>query len=104
MVHVDVSRYQGSIVEIIIKGHADSSNESIDMVCAQVSAISVGMLNAIDFFCEDACDIQMESGYISIHVIKDSKDLQVLLETLQIQLQTVEQTNYKYIQVNGREV
>ncbi len=104
MVNAKVSRHNDEIVAIIISGHAGYSSEMMDVVCSEVSAISVGGLNSIDIMCPDSCSIEMRSGYVSINVIHNSSKLQVILNTIQIQLETVAQTNKKYVKVTKVEV
>lgn len=104
MIQVFVEHRKESILQITISGHANSTTEMMDLVCAQVSAVSVGLLNAIEILCPNSTSIDMESGYINIRVLEDSTTLQILLQTLEIQLRTVENTNYKYIKIKKREV
>ena len=40
-----------------------------DLVCAGVSSIAVGMMNALDRIKPSACDMQMEEAHINIQVI-----------------------------------
>ena len=104
MIDVRIDRDHEEIVSVLIAGHADSGTAMIDMVCAEVSAISVGVLNAIEELCPSACQIQMESGYVHIEVIQSSAKLQIIVQTLEIQLMTVEYTNQNYIKVRKAEV
>lgn len=91
---------------LVVSGHADQQEENdiYQLVCAEVSAISVGTLNAIDEMCPDSCDIQMEDGYVSIKVRKSNDVLQTVLKTMEIQLKTVEFSNKDYIRVEKVEV
>lgn len=104
MIRVQVHKKDHVIEEVIISGHADSTTETFDLVCAEVSAIGVGALNSIDMLCPDTCDIKMDKGYIQIHVNKSNGSLQTILKMLLIQLETVEYTNKDYIQVEKVEV
>lgn len=102
MVLVTVNLCDHKISKITIRGHADSVNDDAqyDMVCAEVSAVSVGVLNSIDEICgEDCCDIVMESGNVEISVKKSSSDLQIILRTLKIQLETIAYSNKAFIKV-----
>lgn len=104
MIYVYLNQKNRQIVSVKIKGHADSTTETLDLVCAEVSAVSVGILNAIDTLCEGSCLIQMESGFVSIEVQSNSDTLQIILKTLEIQLETITNTNKKYIKMIRREV
>ncbi len=95
---------------IVVSGHAENEDgEDFDenlyqLVCAQVSAISVGILNSIDLQCPDSCDLLMDDGYVSIRVKKSSETLEAILKTFVIQLDTVEATNKKYVEIKKVEV
>lgn len=104
MVHVTISCHGDEIREIEISGHAGYETEMMDVVCAEISAISVGTLNSIDIMCPDSCLMEMASGYVHILVEKTSEKLQIILNMIQIQLLTVEQTNKDYIKVTKVEV
>ncbi len=104
MIEVTLHCHSEEFTKIVISGHANYGTEMMDVVCAQVSAISVGILNAIDEMCESSCNIQMESGYIEIDVIHSNETLQTILNTAAIQLKTVEHTNYEYIKITKAEV
>ncbi len=105
MISVVAHLKQSQIQSITISGHAGSAKHNeLDMVCAQVSACSVGCLNAIDQLTEDSCAIEMESGWVSIQVNKNSETLQIILKTLLIQCETIQFTNSDYIQIEKVEV
>ena len=105
MVQVKVYSTTNNIQSILISGHANSGKrDEIDMVCAQVSAIAVGALNAIEKMTQDSCLIKMESGLVRIDVKVNSEKLQTILNTLIVQLDTVAFVNSKYIQIKKAEV
>jgi uncharacterized protein YsxB (DUF464 family) len=94
MIHVWVQRNQDNeILEITLDGHADFADQGYDIVCAAVSALSIGITNAIDKFLAihlNPAD-QGEEGFMWIRVPKelspDQMDrLQLLLETLVLSL------------------
>lgn len=104
MICVKVHQKRDDIREIVISGHADSATETMDVVCAEVSAIGVGALNSIDILCHNTCDMDMDKGYIHIKIRESNAKLQTILHTIVIQLETVEYTNKEYIQVKKVEV
>ena len=106
MVKVTVYLHESNIERIHITGHADSVKDiaQYDMVCAEISAVSVGILNSIDEICGECCDITMEEGNIDIVVNENSSTLQIILKTLKIQLETIEYSNKKYIKIRKAEV
>ena len=98
MIHINANRKDGKIVCLSVKGHADYSEEGKDIVCSAVSAISVGGINSLenpkDF------DLKVEKGDVEISVkTKASEHDYEVLETILIQLKSVEETSSKYVKV-----
>ncbi len=104
MVTVRFTYHGESIENVTISGHADYADKGEDLVCAAVSSIGVGSLNAIDSQCPESCDMQMREGYIKIDVINDSDNLQIILNTVRIQFKSIEYSNKQYIKVVKEEV
>ena len=90
MVNVTIVYTKKSLSEVTIKGHANSGEFGKDLVCAAVSAIAIGSLNALDGEGENF-DIEIDEGYVHI-VAKGpiSEHDTTVLETMIIQLKTIE--------------
>lgn len=102
MIKVDVVKENQLIQEITISGHAESGPKGYDLVCAAVSSIATGTLNALDQIV--AQDVQLEltekpDAKIKIKVLKNRDDLQLLLKMMLIQLNTVQESQPKYIHI-----
>lgn len=104
MVTVKVTLSNSSITGMEIKGHAGSGEYGKDLVCAGVSSIAVGLLNALDTLCPDTCEMNMSEGYVSIKVNQITEENQVILKVGKIQLETIELTNKKFIRIKKVEV
>ncbi|WP_249029861.1 ribosomal-processing cysteine protease Prp [Tannockella kyphosi] len=105
MIDVIIKKTNKNISEITISGHANSSEYGTDLICAGVSAISVGILNSLvanDFLNQGI--LEMKEGYISIVVNSVDQTCQVILETLEISLDTILEGNQKFISINKMEV
>ena len=96
------------IVGFIVKGHANYDDYGKDIVCAGVSAIAVGGLNAVAKALDNDLTkfkVEMSEGYTSLNVLEiEKQDVQTILETLEIQFKTIEETYSKYIKVIEQEV
>ncbi len=104
MIQIDVKRHNDAILAMSIKHHAGYDEKGKDLVCAGVSSIAIGALNAIDQS-GDVCDLVMKEAYISIDVKKQKDhDTQVMLEMLRIQLITMQEAYPNYIQYCEQEV
>ncbi|MFA6862149.1 MAG: ribosomal-processing cysteine protease Prp [Bacilli bacterium] len=91
-----------SLSSLSIKGHGLAGFNK-DLVCAGVSSCFVGAMNALK---DSSHKIRIESGDSEIIVSKDcSAHDEVVLETLIIQLETIQQShsNEVKITVSGKE-
>ena len=100
MITVIVKRVNSCIVSIDIQGHALFAPKGKDLVCAGVSSIAVGGMNALEELAHGVCRLQMEEGKIMIQVQdSQSEKAQFILETILIQLLTMEESYGNYIQI-----
>lgn len=104
MVKVRIKRKNTSICEVEIKDHAGYADAGQDLVCAGVSSIAVGMMNALDLLVPNTCEFEMKSAYIKIKIIQPSADVNLLSEALLYQLQTLKENYQTYITINDQEV
>lgn len=107
MIQVYVYKQKDCFKSISIEGHAGSAIKGEDLVCAGVSAVSVGVLNALatyGFIDQDMGTIKMEEGFISIDIQCLNEEIKMILETLIISLKTIESGNESYITINYKEV
>lgn len=105
MIKVEIKRTKHAICEVIIKDHAGYGDKGEDLVCAGVSCIAIGTLNALDQLCEDTCDLEMKDAFIRIVVkLLEDHDTQVILTTMGIQLSTMQETYENFIKITDQEV
>jgi len=100
MIKVLVKRNEqnGFISSIEVKGHADSAPRGKDLVCAAVSAIVTGGMNALTD--KNNYSFLYESGHVIINS-KSEVNYQdsVILNTIIIQLQSVKESNPEFIEI-----
>ena len=100
MITVIVKRVDSCISSIDIQGHALFAPKGKDLVCAGVSSIAVGGMNALEELAHGVCQLQMEEGKIMIQVQDfQSEKAQFILKTILIQLLTMEESYGNYIQI-----
>ena len=78
-----------------IKGHANSDEHGKDLVCAAVSSIITGGFNAL--VKDEIEEITLEEGYAKVVVCSDKG--QIILDTLIVQLKTIEISYPKNIKI-----
>ncbi len=97
MIKIKINKTKGHITKFIISGHANSTNDGKnDLICAGVSAISIGILNSLD---TSKIDIEVKDGFISIVVNEFSNDNEFTLNILKKSLETIKEDNGKYISI-----
>ncbi len=105
MVTVQIVRDGNLTKKVEISGHADSGKYGQDLVCSAVSAISVGLLNAIDELESSTCEISIkDENHITINVVNSNETIQTILTVGIIQLKTIEESYPKNIKLKFTEV
>ncbi|GLO66703.1 MULTISPECIES: ribosomal-processing cysteine protease Prp [Oceanobacillus] len=107
MIKVTVFQTNNQITAFELSGHADSGPYGYDLVCAGVSAVSFGGVNAVIKLCDTDLHIDQgkDGGYLYVE-IPENLDLQVaervqlLLEGMMVSLQTIEAEYGDHMQVN----
>lgn len=106
MIHVGVSHSDKKITSLEISGHAESGPYGHDLVCAGVSAVSFGLVNAVHELSDVKLDIREEggSGYLYIGVPMDlpdeqMKEVQLLLQGMLVSLRTIEHEYGDFLQI-----
>lgn len=98
MIKIEATRKDGKIINLTVKGHANSAPKGEDLVCAAVSSVLVGGCNALT---QPNCfAIKLNEGDASISElsIANKHDYEVL-ETMIIQFKTIEESSKKFLQV-----
>lgn len=93
------------IVAFAVEGHAKYSKPCKDIVCAGVSAVSVGTVNAIEALAGAALPAKMKNGWLSsdIPVLTDAEAdgrMQLLLESMAVMLDTIAQSYGKHVVIH----
>lgn len=68
MIHVTIYRSNNQITAFGLTGHADSGPYGYDLVCAGVSAVSIGAVNAVMELCQTELEIEQgnDGGYLHV--------------------------------------
>jgi len=106
MISVRITRNsaEGTIVGFEVKGHAGYAKRGEDIVCAGVSAVTVGTVNAIATLTAISMNTSMKNGFLSgtLSSIKDSttsEKVQLLLESMVVMLNDIAESYGKYISI-----
>ena len=87
------------ITSIEVKGHANSDVHGKDLVCAAISAIMTGGMNALK---DKEYDFKLDEGHAYIKALDIPSDYDaVVLKTIEVQFLTVEESNKDYVRIEN---
>ncbi|WOO89919.1 ribosomal-processing cysteine protease Prp [Mollicutes bacterium LVI A0078] len=99
MIHVHVNRNVTDKVEVT--GHAEYSEIGSDIVCSAVSMIMFTIANKLDAM-EKFITIEIDEedgGYMQIEVVKSDDETKLLMDTLILGLEMIEEQYNEYIDI-----
>ncbi|MCU9592883.1 ribosomal-processing cysteine protease Prp [Caldibacillus thermolactis] len=107
MINVTIVRKDdGQISSFTVEGHANFDMYGSDIVCAGVSAVTFGAINAVEALtsCIPTVEQGGEGGYLYCEVPKDlpaeeEEKVQLLLSGMIVSLQTIEESYSDYIKI-----
>ena len=103
MIDIRYTQYDNHITSLEISGHAGSAESGKDLVCAAVSGITFGLLNALDEL-TDVKNMTVGDNLIQVKVDNPTAESDLLLSAGIIQLKTVQQQNQRFIKIKKMEV
>lgn len=108
MIKVTIIRNQidGYIEEFTLSGHAEFAESGKDLVCAAVSGISFGTINAVETLLNIKLTIKMneQTGFLHCIAPREQENavhekVQLLLEGMVVSLQSIASEYGKYITI-----
>lgn len=106
MIKVTINRSKNGLIQsFAITGHANFKNRGEDIVCAGVSAVSFGTVNAIIALTKADLRIEQgDGGFLRCELPEQVDEaiqerIQLLLEGMIISLQTIENDYGKFIKI-----
>ena len=98
MIKIEATSKNGKITNLTVKGHANSATTGHDLVCAAVSSVVTGGLNALTN--PDCFAIKLEKGDVEVNEKKHASEHDYdVLNTVLVQLKTIAETDSKYVEV-----
>jgi len=92
---------EDNYTSLSVSGHAEFDESGKDLICASVSSIIFGLMNALDETMEDV-DIQESSDSITILNRSKSEVIKNYFELTIIQLKTIEASYGEYLKVERK--
>lgn len=103
MVEIEIKKSEsGQISTITMKGHADYDIHGQDTVCAGASAVVFGATNALFELTDGQVTIEQgqDGGYFKIEILEFDEKAELILNSMIISLQTIEESYQKYIKLS----
>ncbi|WNQ12981.1 ribosomal-processing cysteine protease Prp [Paenibacillus aurantius] len=103
MIRVLIERAEkGTVCAFRVEGHARYADPGQDIVCAGVSAVTVGTVNAVEKLTGVEMPSKMKNGFLQASVPGNLKEdqqaqVQLLLESMIVMLHSIEESYGKYI-------
>ena len=88
-------------IKLEVSGHAEYDESGKDLVCASVSSIMFGFMNALDALNEDV-EIKQLTNKITILNHSSSNIIQDYFELIMMQLKTIEESYGDFIKVERK--
>lgn len=97
-------REDGTIDGFSSRGHAGYADPGEDIVCAAVSAITMGTVNSVEVLTGIIMKSKMKDGFLSARLPKLSENtnveqIQLLLESMQVMLVGIEDEYDKHLKI-----
>ena len=104
MIKITIKKEIEKIDSIIVCGHANYNESGKDIVCAGVSAIIIGGLNALTSkFDKSNFKIETKEGFTSLEILESNDEIQLILQTIIIQLKSIEESYSKFVKIRELE-
>ncbi|WP_080874240.1 ribosomal-processing cysteine protease Prp [Oceanobacillus timonensis] len=107
MIQITVFQSDNHVTAFEVTGHAESGPYGYDLVCAGVSAVTFGAVNAMMKLCETDLDIDQGadgSGYLAVklppNISSDKLEkMQWLVKGMIVSLETIEESYGEHVQL-----
>ena len=98
MINIIIYQEENIIKKVSIKGHSQYAPKGEDIVCAGVSAIGIGTVNAIYEIKKLKPKFQSKDGFLELE-FNDEHDEQVIAQTMLVQLKSIEESYKEYVKI-----
>ena len=103
MVEIEIKKSNSNQIErITMCGHADYDVHGQDIVCAGASAVVFGSTNALFELTEGKVSVEQDpnGGYFKIDILEFDERAELILNSMIISLQTIEESYQEYIKLS----
>lgn len=110
MIAIQFRREGSNLMSVEMSGHAEAGPYGYDIVCAAVSALSIGTVNSLSEIAEIPIEVvsaEDSGGYLKFTIPTDISQKQmetgqILLESLLLSLKSIEEEYSEYVNINSQ--
>jgi len=110
MIAIQFRREGSNLMSVEMSGHAEAGPYGHDIVCAAVSALSIGTVNSLSEIAEIPVKVvsaEDSGGYLKFTIPSDLSQKQmetgqVLLQSLLLSLKSIEDEYSEYVKINSQ--
>ena len=100
MIKIQINKTNNKYSSLIVSGHSNYDEHGKDIVCAGVSAIVTGGINALIIENKNSITYEVKDGYVNIDVLNiENNNIQLIMDVVIIQLKTIEESYKKYVKI-----
>ena len=101
MIKIQINKTNNKYSSLLVSGHSNYDEHGKDIVCAGVSAIVTGGLNALIIENKKKISYRVNDGYVNVDVLDiDDDKLQIIMDVIVVQLKTIEESYKKYVKIS----
>ena len=108
MIKVNFKRSLGKLVSFKVNGHAFFDEFNRDIVCSAVSVLTYAIINGITDVVKVNADFEVREGFSKLNLeqlsLEEIEKCQVLMETMLLEIKSLEIEYGKYITLKTEEV
>ena len=103
MIKIQINKTNNKYSSLLVSGHSNYDEHGKDIVCAGVSAIVTGGLNALIIENKKKISYRVNDGYVNVDVLDiDDDKLQIIMDVIVVQLKTIEESYKKYVKISEK--
>ena len=101
MIKIQINKTNNKYSSLIVSGHSNYDEHGKDIICAGVSAIVTGGLNALINENKKKISYRVNDGYVNVEMLDINDDkLQIIMDVIITQLKTIEENSKKYVKIS----
>ena len=100
MIKIQINKTNNKYTSLIVSGHSNYDEHGKDIVCAGVSAIVTGGINALAIENKNSISYEIKDGYVNLDVLDiENNNIQLIIDVIVVQLRTIEESYKKYVKI-----